>query len=210
MRLARGREHCPHPLHSRCCPSSVRLPRMRSKRQEDQVGVQHVGFAVAAHTLDAPSARHPIPARRRIPILPGRPSSVAMSVEARRGRDPEGRQHVHQVDVPPVKAAQVVVVAKGRVLVARLPVARRLHAVAQAAVVQHGQVEAAAVPGDECRACSARFRRRSAPPAPPRPLCGSPRLQTLKRRACASRPRSPPRDAVPATGNRRPSARAAA
>ena len=48
-----------------------------------------------------------------------------------------------------MKAAEIVVVAEGVVLVAGFPVARRLHLEAQRAVVQHRQVEAAAVPAHE-------------------------------------------------------------
>src|SRR5690606_15397289 len=48
--------------------------------------------------------------------------------------------------VVPLEVAAVVIVA-----LALVPVARRIHIVNQAAVVQHRQVEAAAVPGDDLR-----------------------------------------------------------
>src|SRR5690606_7668264 len=59
------------------------------------------------------------------------------------------REHVHQIDVPPMEAVQIVVEAELAIRVAELPEARRRDTVAQRAIVQHGQVEAAAVPRDE-------------------------------------------------------------
>jgi len=48
-------------------------------------------------------------------------------------------------------AADVIVVPELAIVVARIPVARRRHAVHQSAVVEHRQIESAAVPGNELR-----------------------------------------------------------
>src|SRR5579862_178480 len=49
----------------------------------------------------------------------------------------------------PVVAAEVVVVAELAIIVAGLPITRRLHAALERTVMQHRQIECAAVPGDQ-------------------------------------------------------------
>ena len=58
---------------------------------------------------------------------------------------------VHEVGMALMKPVQVIVPAKGLVIVAGLPVARGLDAVQQCAVMQYRQVEAAPVPGHQDR-----------------------------------------------------------
>ena len=114
-----------------------------------QPGVEHVGLAVVADALDVAGQ-------------PGVPDLVAahahLAGEAQHGGDLVQRrvgahlvagQHVHEIGVALVVAAQVVVPLEVAVVGARVPVARRLDAVQQGAVVQHRQVEAAAVPGHQ-------------------------------------------------------------
>ena len=60
-------------------------------------------------------------------------------------------QHVHQVDVTPVKPAEVVIPLVLPIAIAHLPVAWRLYAVPERPIVQDRKVEAAAVPGNEIR-----------------------------------------------------------
>jgi hypothetical protein len=65
------------------------------------------------------------------------------------------RQQIHQVEMPHVVAADVVVpleiAAVGIVAVTEIPVARRANAMQHAAIVQHRQIETAAVPGNDLR-----------------------------------------------------------
>src|SRR5262249_50049978 len=63
----------------------------------------------------------------------------------------EHRQHVHQVEVARVIAIDVVVEAKIPVVIAEVPIARRVNAMDQRAVVEHWQVETATVPAHDLR-----------------------------------------------------------
>src|SRR5579864_3996467 len=58
-------------------------------------------------------------------------------------------KHGHEIDVPPVVAAEIVVVAKGRIFLAYIPVTRSRHTGLERAVMQHRQIEARSVPGHE-------------------------------------------------------------
>ena len=86
-----------------------------------------------------------------MPSLPGKPISLARSSRGALAQGCTEGQEIHQVEVAGVVAADVVVpleiAAVGVVAVAQIPVARCRHAMQQAAVVQHRQIEAAAVPG---------------------------------------------------------------
>ena len=86
-----------------------------------------------------------------MPSLPGRPEQARDGGEARAPAALESGQDVHEIHVPPMKAAQVVAVAEARIALARLPVARRGDAVQEAAIVQYRQIEPRSVPGDEIR-----------------------------------------------------------
>ena len=81
-----------------------------------------------------------------MPSLPGSPSRHATSCRLARPRPWKAGQDIHQIHVPPMKAAQVVAVAEARIAVAGLPIARCGDAVQEAAVMQHRQVEARTVP----------------------------------------------------------------
>src|SRR5439155_802353 len=119
------------------------------KAEVDQPGVEHVGLAVAANPLE-------------VAALPGLPDLTALEAELARKPEQarrvgerhaaaplEARQHVHEIGVPPVIAAQLVVVAGGRILRAALPEARRLHPPEERPVGEHRQIERRAVPGHE-------------------------------------------------------------
>ena len=141
---------------SRRRSSSAGIPRIEPaaeqlEAQQHQIGVEHVGLAVVAH-------RRELAGQYRVPDLLAGKAELARKSQQRRhvgqrgaGARLEAREHVHEIEVPPVIAAQVIVVAKAGVVVARLPVARRLHARLERAVVEHRQVEAATVPGHQVR-----------------------------------------------------------
>ena len=74
-----------------------------------------------------------------------------MSCEARPAAALEARQNVHQIHVPPMKAAQVIAVPEALIGVPHFPIAGGGHAVQQTAIVQHRQIEARAVPGHQVR-----------------------------------------------------------
>ena len=91
----------------------------------------------------------PRPRRSLHAGLAGEAEQSGHIVEARAAAPLEAGEDVHEVHVPPVKPAQVIAVAKTRVAVAGLPVARGRHAVQQASVMQHRQIETRAVPGHQ-------------------------------------------------------------
>ena len=123
--------------------------------QEHEPGVEDVRLAVAPD-VGEPTGAEGVPDLRAVHAeLPREPGEPRELVERRARPRLVEREEIHQVDVPRVVAADVVVVpevaAVGVVAVAQVPVARRGHAVDEAAVVEHRQVEPAAVPGDELR-----------------------------------------------------------
>src|SRR5690606_34736269 len=81
--------------------------------------------------------------------LAGESAELRRELERRASGVLIARQHVHEVDVPPVEAVHVIVEAEARIVVAELPIARCRDAVLHAAVMQHRQVEPAPVPRDE-------------------------------------------------------------
>src|SRR6056297_80852 len=95
--------------------------------QIDQVGVDDVRLAVIAYARDVarlPRAPDLVAAHAE---LAGESEHHGNVVQARPGARLVTGQHVHQVDVAPVEAAQVVVVAVVALGVAGLPVTRRHH-----------------------------------------------------------------------------------
>ncbi len=117
--------------------------------QVDEPGIDHVGFAVMADACE-------LTALVGIPDLRTVEAQLAGKTQQHRGVGQGGpgailitRQHVHDVDVPPVKAAEVVVVAEGRVFFAGFPVARRGDLVPQGTIVQHRKIESAAIPAHQ-------------------------------------------------------------
>ena len=85
------------------------------------------------------------------PELAWQADQLRGELERRAAAGAVARQHVHEIDVPPMVTAQVVVVAEVAIALADLPVAMRVDAVAQRTIVQHGQIEARAVPRHERR-----------------------------------------------------------
>ena len=87
--------------------------------------------------------------------LAGEAEELGQIVERRVGTRIVERQQVHQVEMPGMVATDVVVpleIARvGVIAVAKIPVARRRDAMQHAAIVQHRQVETAAVPGNDLR-----------------------------------------------------------
>ena len=150
------------PLDGRARQSDLAVVRSAVERathaleaQEHQPRVEDVGLAIAAD-VGEPAGTEGVPHLRAVHAeLPRKPGEPRELVERRaRARLVEGEE-IHQVDVPGVVAANVVVVpevaAVRVVAVAQVPVARRAGAVNQAAVVEHWQVEPATVPGHELR-----------------------------------------------------------
>ena len=84
----------------------------------------------------------------------GQAEQVSHVAETRLGTRLVSRQHVHEIGVSFVKPTEIIVPAKTLILAARLPIAARHHAVLERPVVQHRQIEPAAVPGDEIRRVS--------------------------------------------------------
>ena len=123
--------------------------------------VDDVGLAIVAHVakLAASDRRGDLAAVHA--ELAGKAAQARDRVERRIGAVLEHREHVHEIDVPRVEAREVVVELEVPVLVAPIPVARGGHAVDERAMLQHGQVEAAAVPRYELRRQLLDARRRS-------------------------------------------------
>src|SRR5579885_1095363 len=119
--------------------------------QENKIGVEHIGLAVLAD-LRKPALSIGLPHPAAVHAqLAGKTQQARDLVERGGAARLIAGQHVHQIGVAPVKAAQISVVTEGGIVVARLPVARRGDAVQQRAVVQHRQVETATVPGHQRR-----------------------------------------------------------
>src|SRR5262245_44406070 len=123
--------------------------------QEHEPGVEDVGLAVASD-VGEPAGAEGVPDLRAVHAeLPREPGEPRELVERRAGAWLVEGEEVHQIEVPRVVAADVVVVAEvaavGEVAVAEVPIAGRGHAVDEPAIMQHRQVEPAAVPRDELR-----------------------------------------------------------
>src|SRR5690606_9735907 len=119
--------------------------------QENKIGVQDVRFAIVSDQLD-------------VSVEIGLPNLVAAHAELARRTEQCGdrlqadpctrliqRQGVHQIEMAGVKAIQVIVEAKCRILIARVRVARRGDPTQQRTIMQHGKVEARAVPRHQVR-----------------------------------------------------------
>ena len=114
-----------------------------------QPGVQDIGLAVVTNFLDATFeilVPHLVPTH---PQLARETQHDRDFIELGERTIIEVREHIHQIHVAPVIAAQVVVPFKVTVGFTVLPIARRLDTVFERAVVQDRQIEAAAVPGDQ-------------------------------------------------------------
>ena len=117
--------------------------------EKDEVRIQNVRLTIVSN-------RSNVAGEPGIPDLVATHTQLAREAEHRRDRVQPGPgtrlepgQYVHQVDMAPVKARQVVVVPKLRIRVAGFPVARSRNTVDERPVVQHRQVEPAPVPRDE-------------------------------------------------------------
>src|SRR6267378_6957731 len=116
--------------------------------QENKIGVGRVRFAILPDVVD--------PSRLiRFPDLRSVHSDLA-----RKSQEPgqlvqlhviprlvESKQ-LHEIEVTLMIAADVVVEFEIAIVLAHVPVARRRHAMYEAAVVKHRQIEPAAVPGN--------------------------------------------------------------
>ena len=61
----------------------------------------------------------------------------------------ETREHIHQINMPPVKTTEIIVVAVIPIVIADLPITRCLNTVSHRPVVQYRQIETTAVPGHQ-------------------------------------------------------------
>ena len=129
----------------------VELAAQHLEAQEHQPGVEHVGFAVVADRLEVAGLEGVEHLGAAHPHLSGEAQQGGDLVQRRVGAAVEHGQLFHQVQVALVEAAQVIVEAEAGVFVAGFPEAARHHAVLEGAVVEHRQVEAAAVPADDLR-----------------------------------------------------------
>ena len=124
----------------------VQVPPQQLEAQEDEIGVQHVGLAIVANASNAALEIH-VPYLGTVhPDLAGKAEQRGDIVQTRAASSLESGQHVHQIYVPPVEAAQVIAEAKARVVVPRLPIARGGNAMQQAAIMKLRQIESRAVP----------------------------------------------------------------
>jgi len=150
--LVRGREPLAHEGALPLVLPGREAAAHQLEAQVDEEGVDDVGLAVVADVVHAAGKVCVPDALARHAELAREAEQLGHPVEAHPPAHLEAREHVHEVHVAPVEAADVVVPAERRVLLARLPVASRLYAVAEAPVMQYRQVESAAVPADERRA----------------------------------------------------------
>jgi len=85
------------------------------------------------------------------------PQLAGIAAQSRHRVEPSGgarlvhRKHVHEIEMPRVVTAEIAVEPEFTVVVAPIPVFGGGDAVDQGAIIQHGQVKAAAVPRHELR-----------------------------------------------------------
>ena len=149
MRLGGGRQQL---AHLRILGSELGGVEMAAHMLEAQVhepGVEHIGLAVPTDALEIarPIGGPDLVARKS--QLARQTEQIRHVAEARLGARLVGRQDIHEIGVPLVEAAQVVVPTEAAVALPVLPIAPRHHTVLERAVMQHRQVETAAVPGHE-------------------------------------------------------------
>src|SRR3979411_1682894 len=151
MRLLGRPQQCFYALHFLCVALAGETCAHELEAQVDEVGIEYIRFAILAYANE-------VSRLVGIPHLRAREAHLARQSE-QAGRVGQGgagatliaRQHVHQIDMPPVNPAEIVVVAKCSVLVPCLPISWRLHTGQQRPVVKYRQVEPRAVPRAEAR-----------------------------------------------------------
>src|SRR6267143_3268592 len=149
--LARFGKRFAHQLQLLAVPLFVALAADQLKALEHEVRVRGVCRAVVADALDL-AGLVGFPHLRAVQAeLAGETQQARHFVERSLAPVLVERQDVHQVHVPHMITGDVGVVSEVLVLVTLFPVARRGHAVNEAAVVQHRKVEAGAVPRYELR-----------------------------------------------------------
>ena len=136
-------------------------PRISWKRWYSEIRVGDVGLAVVADRAISPRATAAATSLPSMPSLPGKPHSCAISSSGVRARLVH-REHVHQVEVARVVAAEVVVELEVAVLVALVPVRRAGDAVDQRAVIAAPAGRSRRRSTTRAAACTSRCRRRSA------------------------------------------------
>ncbi len=151
MRLVRRGDFFPRQRYLGCVLGCRDRAAHVLKAQVQQVGVEDVGFAIAADVLDPAGLVRRMDLGALQPELARKAAQPRHRVQARVGARLKRSEHVHQVQVSSMEAAEIIVVAEVAVVIAPIPVARRGHAVNQAAMVQHRQIEATAVPRYELR-----------------------------------------------------------
>ena len=148
---ARIAKHPAHPANLSCVFRRVQMTAQQFEAQIDQVGVQHIRFTVVANALEA-AREVGVPNLRAVHAqLAWKTQQRGHIVQARPAAALESRQHVHQVDVPPVESAEIIAVPEAAVRLPGLPVARGGQAMQEASVVQNRQVESGAVPRHQFR-----------------------------------------------------------
>src|SRR3989344_4463375 len=132
-------------------PGLIEIAAYQFEAQIYKISIERVGFAIVADLADlagqelAPDLA-PVPAE-----LARKPQQLRDLVERRRGARLIARQYIHQVGVARVVAAEVIVPFEVAVVVAGVPVARRRHTVFEGAIMQHREIEAAAIPAHQHR-----------------------------------------------------------
>ncbi|ABA49899.1 hypothetical protein BURPS1710b_2362 [Burkholderia pseudomallei 1710b] len=116
-----------------------------------QVGVHDVGLAVIANLFDSPFPERRPHLAAVHPELARKAAQLRERIERRARARLVEREQIHQVQMPRVIARQIIVPLEVAIVLAHVPVARRRNAVHERAVMQHRQIEAAAVPRHELR-----------------------------------------------------------
>src|SRR6266850_5238312 len=117
----------------------------------NEVSVGHVSLAVMPDRLD-PARLVGLPDFRAVHAEFSRKAEQLRDlVERRIATALIHRQHIHQVEMAAVIAAYVIVPLEVAVILAHVPETRGTHAVNQRPVIEHRQIEAAAVPRNQLR-----------------------------------------------------------
>ena len=126
-------------IFSQCTPHEL-------KAQENEIGVGDVRFAVVANVCNFPI----LPCLPHLPAthadLTGKAEQLSELVERHASTRLIHREQIHEIEMARVIAIDIVVPLEFPVILALVPVTARADAMQQAAIMQHGQVESAAVP----------------------------------------------------------------
>lgn len=121
------------------------------KAEVEAISIEDVGFAVIADSLSLPSIPKILDLAAVCGEFAGQAAEFGDVIQGSGSTGLIAGEGIHQVDVAPMVAAEVVVVAESLVVIASVEVSGGRDAVDKRAVMQHRQIETVAIPADKSR-----------------------------------------------------------